>query len=208
MEGEEETRVKRASNAKQRLLENYEKHRREFRQKGFRESSEVFSVVKANVMVFVTSFPVVLVLILLWIAADRGTVGLRGDSYFPLLFLFLVTVYIHEILHGVGWCLTSKEKWKSIYIGMMWSSLTPYCHCKEPLEPGKYLFGCLLPGAILGGGIYLIAFVTGSQLLLWLSLLNVLCAGGDLLIAWHARRYRTGYVLDHPRECGFIIFQK
>ena len=122
--------------------------------------------------------------------------------------LFLVTAYIHEVLHGVGWCLGTKKKWKSIYIGMMWSSLTPYCHCKEPLEPGKYLIGCLLPGTLLGLGIYLAAFLTGSNVLLWLSLLNVLGAGGDLLIAWYARRYRTGYVLDHPTECGFLIFQK
>nr|WP_307999587.1 DUF3267 domain-containing protein [uncultured Merdimonas sp.] len=205
---EQKTEQKKVSEAKRRIIENYEIQRREFQQKGFQESSEVFSVVKANVMVLVTSFPVMLILILLWIAADRGPIGLRGSSYLPLLILFLVTAYIHEVLHGVGWCLGTKEKWKSIYIGMMWSSLTPYCHCKEPLEPGKYLFGCLLPGTVLGLGIYILAFITGSSFLLWLSLLNVLGAGGDMLIAWYARRYRTGYVLDHPTECGFIIFQK
>ena len=83
-----------------------------------------------------------------------------------------------------------------------------YCHCKEPLEPGKYLFGCLFPGTVLGIGIYVAAFATGSNFLLWVSLFNVLAAGGDLLIAWYARKYRTGYVLDHPTECGFVIFQK
>ena len=76
---------------------------------------------------------------------------------------------------------------------MMWSSLTPYCHCKEPLEPGKYLIGCLLPGTLLGLGIYLAAFLTEAMSCCGLSLLNVLGAGGDLLIAWYARRYRTGY---------------
>ena len=99
MEQEQKTGQKKVSKAKQRIIENYEKQRREFQQKGFRESSEVFSVVKANVMVFVTSFPVVLVLILVWIAADRGPIGLRGGSYLPLLVLFLVTAYIHEVAH-------------------------------------------------------------------------------------------------------------
>ena len=112
-----------------------------------------------------------------------GPIWTKDLNYVLVLALFLVTAYIHEVLHGVGWCLGTKKKWKSIYIGMMWSSLTPYCHCKEPLEPGKYLIGCLLPGTLLGLGIYLAAFLTGSNVLLWLSLLNVLGAGGDLLIA-------------------------
>ena len=199
---------RKASEAKQMLIDNYEKQKAEFVRKGYRESSEVFSVAKANIMVFVTSFPIALILILLWILADRGPIWTKDLNYVLVLALFLVTAYIHEVLHGVGWCLGTKKKWKSIYIGMMWSSLTPYCHCKEPLEPGKYLIGCLLPGTLLGLGIYLAAFLTGSNVLLWLSLLNVLGAGGDLLIAWYARRYRTGYVLDHPTGCGFIIYQK
>lgn len=208
MEQGQKKEEKKVSKVKQKIIENYEKQKTEFQQKGFQESSEVFSAEKANIMVFVTSLPAAIVLVLLWIAAKRGPVGLSVSNYIPLLVLFLVTVYIHEVLHGVGWCLGTREKWKSIYIGMMWSSLTPYCHCKEPMEPRKYLFGCLLPGVVLGLGIYIAAFITGSNFLLWLSLLNVLCAGGDMLIAWYARRYRAGYVLDHPTECGFIIFQK
>lgn len=85
--------------------------------------------------------------------------------------------------------------------------LTPYCHCKEPLSPGKYLLGCLIPGLILGVGVYVTAFITGSAFLLWISLLNIISAGGDLLIAWYGRKYKTGYMLDHPTECGFIIFE-
>ena len=102
----------------------------------------------------------------------------------------------------------AKEKWKSMYIGVMWESLTPYCHCKEPLQPGWYLIGCLLPGVILGAGIYIASIITGNAMLLWLGMINILGAGGDIWIAWRVRKYRTGYVLDHPTECGFLIFQK
>lgn len=199
---------KKVSKAKQRIVDNYERQKADFEQRGYKEYSEVFSAAKANAMVFVTSFPVALILILIWVLADRGPIWTADLNFILVLALVLVTAYIHEVLHGVGWCLGTKEKWKSIYIGMMWSSLTPYCHCKEPLEPGKYLFGCMLPGTLLGLGIYVAAFVTGNNFFLWVSLFNVLAAGGDLLIAWYARKYRTGYVLDHPTECGFVIFQK
>lgn len=202
------SKKEKADNKKQMLMDNYERQRTEFVQRGYRESSEVFSVAKANAMVFVTSVPVAAVLLLLWILTGRGPLWTKDLNGFLLLVVFLVTAFIHEVLHGVGWSLGAKKGWKSIHIGMMWSSFTPYCHCREPLEPGKYIFGGVLPGAVLGLGIYLAAFIAGSSFLLWLSLLNVVGAGGDLLIVWYARRYRKGYILDHPTECGFIIFQK
>ena len=64
---------RKTSKTKQMLIDNYEKQKAEFVRKGYRESSEVFSVAKANIMVFVTSFPIALILILFWILADRGT---------------------------------------------------------------------------------------------------------------------------------------
>lgn len=199
---------KKISPAKQKIIENYERQREQFLENGYQEKSEVFSVLKANVMVFVTAVPFIVLGLALWILAGRGFVWLGGSGYGRLFVIFVLTVFIHEVLHGVGWSFGAKAGFKSIYIGMMWESLTPYCHCKEPLTPGKYIFGCILPVLILGAGVYVIAFITGSTLLLWVSLLNTLAAGGDLLIAWYARKYQTGYVLDHPTDCGFVIFVK
>ncbi|HIW83273.1 MAG TPA: DUF3267 domain-containing protein [Candidatus Dorea gallistercoris] len=199
---------KKISPAKQKILDNYEVQRQRFQQEGYQEHSEVISVLKANVMVLVTAVPVMILGILIWILADRGEGWLGGRNYLVLFLAFLVTAFIHELLHGLGWCAGAKGKWKSMYIGMMWDSLTPYCHCKEPLTPGKYILGGLLPGLLLGVGLYIVAFAAGSTFLLWLSMLNILAAGGDLLIAWYARKYKDGYVLDHPTECGFVIFQK
>lgn len=199
---------RKVSEAKQKILDNYETQRRKFREEGYQEHSEMISMVKANVMVLVTSLPLVILALVIWILAGRGPVWLAGRDYLATFLVFLVTAFIHELLHGAGWCLGTKDGWKSMYIGVMWELLTPYCHCREPLTPGKYIFGALLPGFVLGGGLYLAAFVTGSTPLLWLSMLNILGAGGDLLIVWYARKYKDGYVLDHPTECGFVIFQK
>lgn len=201
-------KAKKISPAKQKILDNYETQRLRFLEEGYQEHSEIISVVRASVMAIITAVPVIILGTLLWMAVNRGPGWLEGKNYLVMFLMFLVTVFIHELLHGVGWCLGAKGRWKSMYIGMMWESLTPYCHCKEPLAPGKYIFGGLFPVLILGGGLYIAALLTGSTLLLWLSMLNILAAGGDLLIVWHARRYKDGYVLDHPTECGFVIFQK
>ncbi|QDW73185.1 DUF3267 domain-containing protein [Lachnospiraceae bacterium KGMB03038] len=201
-------KAKKISPAKQKILDNYEIQRLRFLEEGYQEHSEIISVVRASVMAIITAVPVIILGTLLWMAVNRGPGWLEGKNYLVMFLMFLVTVFIHELLHGVGWCLGAKGRWKSMYIGMMWESLTPYCHCKEPLAPGKYIFGGLFPVMILGGGLYIAALLTGSTLLLWLSMLNILAAGGDLLIVWHARRYKDGYVLDHPTECGFVIFQK
>ena len=196
------------SPAKQRILENYEDQRRQFQAEGYQENREVISVLKANIMALVTAVPWMALGLALWSWGGRGPVWPPVREYLLLVLFFFATVFIHELLHGLGWCLGVQDGWKSMYIGMMWETLTPYCHCKEPLLPGKYILGSLFPGIVLGGGLYLAAFASGNNFLLWLSLLNILAAGGDFLIAWHAGKYKEGYVLDHPTECGFVIFQK
>lgn len=74
--------------------------------------------------------------------------------------------------------------------------------------PGQYIFGCLFPVFILGAGLYAVAFATGNATILWLALLNILAAGGDILIALMAAKYvgKKTYVLDHPTDCGFMAY--
>lgn len=199
---------KKLSPAKKRIIENYERQRTEFIERGYQEKSEVISIVQANVMVLAAALPLIIIGRFIWGIFNRGDWWIGGWNVPLLWFLVIFSMAIHEVLHGAGWCMGAKEKWKSMYIGVMWESLTPYCHCKEPLQPGRYLIGSLLPGVILGAGIYIASIITGNAMLLWLGMINILGAGGDIWIAWRVRKYRTGYVLDHPTECGFLIFQK
>lgn len=200
---------KKVNPAKQKILENYAYQREQFQEMGYTEHMELISILKANLMVFVTSVPWIILGIFLWRIFKKGvSIRLTLSGLIWFVVLYFVTIFVHEILHGVGWSIGTDKGWKNIYIGIMWDSLTPYCHCKEPLVPGKYLFGGLLPFLVLGIGLYAAAFVTGNSLLLWLSLINILGAGGDLAIMLHVRKYKTGYLMDHPTECGFTAFVK
>ena len=204
---------KKISAAKQKILENYEQKKQQYLDEGYQEHVEVISVVKANVMAFVTAGPFVVIGLFLWIWFQRGNIifmNLTGSIIF--LIMILVSMFIHEVLHGIGWFPWTKNGWQSIYLGIMWEYVTPYCHCKEPLKPRQYLIGGLMPFLVLGVGMYLLAFATGSQFLLWLSLLNILSAGGDTTIVCMLFKYlkqnETCYILDHPTDCGFVAFIK
>lgn len=197
-------------NGKKQITENYERQKGQYLAEGYKECQEVISIVKANVMTFATAGPFAVLGMILWIFIGRYDArGFRGYDIVWFFVLLMLSVFIHEVLHGVGWSIWTRQKWKSIYLGVMWSSLTPYCHCKEPLSPRHYLFGALMPFGVLGIGIYILAVIMGSNLLLMLSLCNILCAGGDTTIAcmlWKYLDRQDCYILDHPTDCGFVAF--
>lgn len=195
---------------KRQITENYEWQKGKYLAEGYEERREVISIAKANVMTFVTAGPFAVLGMILWILAGRyePRAFLRIDIVWFLV-LFMLSVFIHEVLHGVGWSIWTRQKWKSIYLGVMWEYLTPYCHCKEPISPQNYLCGVLMPFGVLGIGIYILAVIMGSNLLLMLSLCNILCAGGDTTIAcmlWKYLSRQDCYILDHPTDCGFVAF--
>lgn len=196
--------------AKQRIIDNYEAQRNKYLEEGYEEKQETISVVKANVMALVTAGPFALAGAILWFIYKREYQywGIRGMVIFWVMFLLLIVV--HEMLHGAGWSIFAKKRWKSMYFGVMWDSLTPYCHCKEPLRPGAYLFGGLLPFLVLGIGMYIAAWVSGNDIVWALSLINILSAGGDTTLMCMLVKYlgKDVVILDHPTECGFIAFRK
>ena len=204
---------KKISPAKQMIIENYEQRKQQYLEAGYQEQIEVISVLKANIMAFVTAGPFVVIGFFLWIWFQKQNAVLF-DITGSILFLILIFVcmFIHEVLHGIGWLPWTKNGWQSIYLGIMWEYATPYCHCKEPLKPRQYLVGGLLPFLVLGVGMYLLAFATGSHFLWILSLLNMLSAGGDTTIVCMLFKYlkqnETCYILDHPTDCGFVAFIK
>ena len=194
------------------IWENYEKIREELIKIGYKEKISYISVLKANILAFLTAGPFALLIIFIYSIV-------WNDSYFEinslyssilLLVLIIISIPIHELLHGFAWQFFCTERWKSIKFGVLWSKLTPYCHCKEPLSVKHYLIGLLMPFFILGIGIGIISIILRSPLILIVSLLNILSAGGDTTIALKLFKYRNKNVLilDHPKEVGFVAFEK
>ena len=177
---------------KQERIENFESQREKMKKAGYKESSGIISVLRANVLAFATAGPICIAAYILYFIR-------WGESG---------AIFVHELLHGLGWSLNCKDGWKSIAFGVMWSSLTPYCHCREPLKFGSYSVGLYLPFCVLGLGLFAVSMIVPNNTVFLLAVLNMLSAGGDLTIGCYLLKHKNGLILDHPTDCGFISFEK
>ncbi|MGV3705412.1 MAG: DUF3267 domain-containing protein [Arcticibacter sp.] len=132
-----------------------------------------------------------------------------GTGFIWIIAIMLVGVIIHELIHGITWSLYARSGFKSIRFGVLWKSLTPYCHCKEPLSVKNYQIGAAAPGIVLGIVPTLVALLTGSIVLLAIGLFFTMAAGGDLMIILMlAKQSKNDLVQDHPSKIGCLIYRK
>lgn len=209
--GEEKKKSKSAAIMAERK-ENTARQTQALEAEGFRAEDATMSAVKANIMAFVMTLPVEAVFLVAFrvLHRDVNFFSSINSAWGALVFCLatFLSIPVHEGLHGLGWIGFTKLKGKSIQFGVMWNSLTPYCHCREPLLVEQYFIGLLLPFTVLGVIPCIAALVTGSGPLLLFGAINVLMAGGDITIAWLLLKYlgRDVRILDHPDQVGAVAF--
>lgn len=197
-------------NEKEIAIKNYEVQSQELISEGYKENKEVTSISKASIKGVLLCAPIIALFYFLYILKWDKLEHTFYELSIPILFSVILSTIPHELLHGLGWGIFCKEKFKSIRFGFMKSNGTPYCNCKEPLKFKGYLFGAILPIMILGILISIISIVTGNSLLWWFGIANIFIASGDLAIISDVLKHirRNGVFLDHPTECGFLVFTK
>lgn len=179
---------------------------------GYHAEDATVSVLKANVMAFVTALPFCIVFhVLFCMLHPEGLRSFSGSSDTLLMTgLMLLSIPVHEGLHGLGWVGSCQNGWKSIQFGVMWSSLTPYCHCREALSVVQYYIGLLMPFTVLGLIPSAVSLFTGNVFLYLFGVYNLLIAGGDTTIGCIIAKYlgKDVKILDHPDQCGAAAFVK
>lgn len=199
---------------KQQRMEEYTKLREELLNEGYTEHNAIISIVKANIMTFVTALPFCILFGIIFGICAPESENSFFDSFFTnytiMLIAFIISIPVHELLHGAGWLLSCKNGRKSIYFGVIWKYLTPYCHCSEALKISRYYIGLLTPFIILGILPCVISIITGSISLLIFGILSIIGAGGDITIGCLIFRYigKQAVLVDHPSECGCAVFVK
>ena len=132
-----------------------------------------------------------------------------GESnLWALLFvaLLLLSLPLHELLHGAFWRLAGRRGRGSIHFSFSGGMLL--CSCGEPLSGGAYLLGVLGPFLTLGLGSLAVSLVWPGLLQMLLASALLACCGADLLIALRALPYRRAVIADHPVRAGFIAFTR
>ena len=121
-----------------------------------------------------------------------------------ILVVLIGGVIIHELLHGITWAFYSKQGFRSIQFGFQWKSLTPYCHCKEPLKVSHYFIGAAMPLIVMGIIPSIIAIISGSGALLCVGIFFTWAAGGDIIALYMLHKLDADeMVSDHPTKMGF-----
>lgn len=208
--GKENRKLSKAEEKRKKL---YEEKKKELIAKGYEEKDLTISVVKANVMAFVLGMPIIILLFILFIYKNQSgiyTFSIRDSVGF--LVLFAILVVLHELIHGIFWSIFAKNHLKSIEFGFIASSLTPYCCCKDMLTKSQYIIGGIMPTVILGIIPAVISIFTGSVFWFVMGELMILSGGGDMTILLNLLRYKSDkkeiLYMDHPYECGLIVFER
>ena len=169
------------------------------------------SALKANIYGVLGMIPAILIVYLyLYIygiqAIITGFGNLGGDMTLLIVLLITGTV-MHEGLHGLTWSWFGRISMKEIQFGMHWKLLTPYAHCKVPLNANAYRWGVIMPGLVVGFIPAVIGTAFQSPILLWFGALFIMGAGGDFLTLWLLRNVPGDYMVeDHPTEVGCIVW--
>ena len=187
-------------------MENQEKYTKE---------KVTINLVWANIFGVIMLIPIVLIYILPYRLVWKGSPHFANFSLNHLfekewlVFLCIVAgVVAHELIHGIVWARYAKNGFKSIKFGVMWKMITPYCHCKEPLNVRQYIIGAMMPAIILGLIPAILAIVIGNVALLVFGMVFTVAGCGDFLII-HALRNekKDTFVEDHPSEAGCFVYK-
>lgn len=196
-----------------RRKEQFEAQREKLLREGYREKNLTIGVVYANVMAFILGLPPAVILGALFFWRNQSGAGtVTAETALLLLILLLVLAVVHELIHGVTWAIFAEGHVKAIEFGFIARYLTPYCCCKSPLGKYVYALGAFMPTLLLGILPAVIAIWNGSWLLLLVGILMIFCGGGDLTIILKMFTYRSDsreqLYLDHPYECGLVLFER
>ena len=121
----------------------------------------------------------------------------------------LILVVIHELLHAITWKFAGGLAFRDFKFGVMWKTLSPYCHATKPMTARAYRIGAIMPGIVLGLFPIVMGTLIGEGFLTVLGALLTAGAVGDVYILWLLRQVpQSTFVIDHPTRAGCIILHE
>lgn len=204
--------------AEQKRLEKFEEIRSDLVSRGYKCTELIIGLVWANAFSFILFVPVAIISMVLYLMVNStdgivdSLLAMSPLTYLLFVVILLALVVVHELIHGATWAIFAEHHFKDIEFGFIKKYLTPYCTCKVALAKSAYILGALMPLIILGIIPVAIAIAAGSLFWLWMGIIMIISASGDILIVHKIVTYKTeaGEILyyDHPTDAGGVIFEK
>lgn len=188
----------------------FEETCRRMEEEGYRRTDLTISAKKLNLIALLVIVPIIgipcALFILRWNLLAGGDVAIEVSVW--TLVAFFAGVVVHELIHGLVWSFFCKDGLHSIHFGFQLKTLTPYCHCAQPLDKGGYIAGTLAPGVVLGLLPILLSLVLPNVNLMLFGAMSLAVAVGDFAIVLLLAPQREVLVVDHPTDPGLAAFSK
>jgi hypothetical protein len=183
---------------------------------GYLKEKRTVNVLLANIYsVLIFIFAAILLSIvyyLIWNEDDlfgKLKKSFKNLGFFSFLFMLIIGIILHELLHGIVFSIYAKKGYKSVKFGVLWKVLTPYCHCKEPLKVREFIIAALTPTVALGLVPSVISMFIGNIELLLFGILFFAAGAGDLmLVSSILREKESALIYDLPDEIGYDLYRK
>lgn len=128
-------------------------------------------------LVILSLISIIVFLVLLPIMGD---IFILKPKYLTIMILWLI---LHELIHYIGFLASKGIKPKDLVLGISLEKGIMYCMCKKEISKKGILFSLLLPFTLIGIITLFIGLKINSELLVFLSILNISSAVGDLGMA-------------------------
>lgn len=137
---------------------------------------------KLDLMVLnVLACVIVVLMTILTYVITGGLDFITNINLFSFVAIFL-WLFLHEILHGIGFLSLGKVKRKNVVFGAELEKGIFYCMCKEKISKVNILIALMLPLVLIGIIPYIIGICISNDLLVLLAIFNISGSVGDILM--------------------------
>lgn len=192
-------------------LKGFQALRLELQEAGYREQDMIFSSAGATVWGLLCALPFVVLWGLMYRFFLIGRAHLSDAAgitfYLMVLIIIAVSIFIHELLHGLGWTIFGGKGWRAVHFNI--HAMMPSCTCQAALTKRQYLTGVLAPFLVLGLGSVIFLWIYPGTVSVVTMMVNFAAAGADLMIAISVcRQPKDVLIADHPYQAGYAAFRK
>lgn len=161
-------------------------------------------------MLFLSVFSVVLlVFMVLFTYFLTGNLSFIEDIKLISIVCIILWVFLHEILHSIGFMSLGKVKWKNVVYGAELEKGIFYCMCKQEISKANIIVSLLFPLVLIGIVTYIIGLSINNDLLILLSIFNISGAVGDIAMLIDIIRMPNDIkYLDLDDTTSFTILSK
>lgn len=190
------------------LMKKYNSIKEQYIEEGYIEYKHLLNSLDSGFSSFIYGLPVFIIYISVFIFFTETIPFFSTKIFIITLIVIYISTPIHEIIHGIGWCLTDFSRFDSIYIFLPIGLSDAYCHCSEPLNTKSYVLGTIMPFIVLSFFPSILSCIFSSPLLLYIAIVNGFGSGSDLSNTLHALKRKDDIILDYPTDCGFTSYKK